>query len=161
MTCHQPVGQTDDVRCTPYLTPSTPMSPQCPPHRAVWWPTMLLTSVQLISAHVLLSAIDHLEFSRVLCNSPSSYFICNPPISPNTPYTPASPQCPLIPLHPCWPLMHPWHPLPAPGAPYTPVGPWRHLVTKSSTTWGQLDIWSAFWSGWPVYFGYIWCQQPG
>ena len=73
------------VRCTPSLTPNPHMSPQYPHGRAIWWPRMVLTSVQLISAHVLLSTIDHLEFSRVLCNSPSSYFICNLPIPPNTP----------------------------------------------------------------------------
>ena len=26
----------------------------------------------------------------------------------------------------------------------------RHLVAKSDTTVGQLDIWSALWSGWPL-----------
>ena len=105
------------VRCTPSLTPQPHMSPQCPPGRAIWWPGMVVTLVQLISAHVLLSAIDHLEFSRILCNSPSSYFICNPQIppippaqSPNSltplpwaPYTPAIPWCTPDTLHPCQP----------------------------------------------------------
>ena len=59
---------------------------------------MVLTLVQLTWAHVLLSAIDCLEFSRVLCNRPSSYFICNPPI-------------------PTW---HPLHPLLALNAPTPP-----------------------------------------
>ena len=77
----------------PLPYPPTPMSPQCPPGRANWCPRMVLTSVQLISADVLLSAIDHLQFSRVLYNSPSSYFICTPN-TPNTPYTPASPNAP-------------------------------------------------------------------
>ena len=118
--------------CQMYTPPLAPMSPQCPPGRAIWWPRMVLILVQLISAHVLLSAIDCFEFSRVLCNSSSSYFICNPQY-------PLPAQCPLIPLHY---LLAPW----------CTLHPCWHLVTKSNTTSGQLDIWSAFWSGWPVYW---------
>ena len=52
---------------------------------------MVLTLVQVTSAHVLLSAVDHLEFLEQLCNSPSSYFICNPQIPPWHPNTPCRP----------------------------------------------------------------------
>ena len=56
---------------------------------------MVLTLVQLTSAYVLLSAIDCLEFSRVLCESPSSYFICDCPIAPWHTNTPC--RCPDAP----------------------------------------------------------------
>ena len=82
--------------------------------RAIWWPRMVLTLVQLILGHVLLFTIDCLEFSRVLCNSPSSYFICNPVIPPDTPTPPVG--------------HHPKY---------------RHLVIKSGTTAGQHDMSSA------------------
>ena len=44
-----------------------------PPYKAIWWPRVVLIWDPLAWAHVLLSAIDHLEFSRVLCNRPSSF----------------------------------------------------------------------------------------
>ena len=50
------------------------------------------------------------------------FVICNPPMPPH--------------------LLFPFSPHP------TPVG---HLVVKIGTTVGQIDIWSAFGSGWPVY----------
>ena len=73
------------ARCNPH--PITPLYPSMPPGRGIWWPGVVLTWVPLTWAHVLLSAIDHLEFSRVLCNRLSSFFICNP-------------QCPLHPISP-------------------------------------------------------------
>ena len=74
------------VRCTP--TPS-PSMPWIPPGRGIWWPRVVLTWLSLIWALVLLSAMGHLEFSRVLCNRPSSLFICNnPPMSPVSPLMP-------------------------------------------------------------------------
>ena len=48
----------------------------------------------LDTSSVLLSAIDQLEFSRVLYNRLSSFFICNPPMPPT----------------PLNPLSAPWHP---------------------------------------------------
>ena len=107
------------VRCAP--TPSPPMPPQCPPGIGIWWTRMVLTWVPLTWAHVLLSAIDHLESSRVLCNRPSSFYICNP-------------QCPLTPtirpLDACTPPQY------------------RHLAVKSGTTAGWHDMSSACGSGW-------------
>ena len=53
------------------------------------------------------------------------------------------------PLHPCHPyaLIDPYAPTP----PYHPPTPQeRHLMAKSDTTTGQLNIWSAFGSGWPL-----------
>ena len=78
---------------------TTDLTADAPPCRATWWPRMVLTLVQLTGAHVLLSAIDCLEFSRVVCNRPSSYFICNPHNAHLTTPTP------LPALHPCWPPM--------------------------------------------------------
>ena len=60
-------------------------SPLNAPGRGIWWPRVVLTWVSLTWAHVLLSEIDHLQFSRILCNRPSSFFIWNP-------------QCPCQPL---------------------------------------------------------------
>ena len=91
------------------------MPPQCPPGRGIWSPRVVLTEVWLTWAHVLLSAIDHLELSRILCNRLSSFFICNP-------------QSPLTPLHPLTPPPHPQY---------------RHLVVKSGTTGGQHHMSSA------------------
>ena len=105
------------VRCTQY-----PHHPLCP----IWWLRVLQTWIPLTCAHVLLSAVfnDCLEFSRVLCNRPSSFFRCHP-------------QCPLTPSIPTM----------APSLPH-PHPQYRYLVIKSGTTAGQHDIWSACGSGW-------------
>ena len=92
-----------------------------PPSKAIWCPRMVLTSVHLTWAHDLLSAIDCLEFSRLLCNWPSSYFICNP-------------QYPAIPT----PCQSPWCPNPH----------YRHLGVKSDTTSHHHDMSSACGSDW-------------
>ena len=89
----------NQLRCIPNIS------------RTIWWPRMVLTLVQLTLAHVLLSAIDHLEFSRVLCNSASAYFICNPQYPLDTTNTPVGPL--------------------------TPPPQYMHLVVKSHTTAGQ------------------------
>ena len=112
------------VRCTPH--PHYPPIPlQCPQVEEFggqeWyelgfhWPELMFYSLQC--------SIDHLEFSRVLCNRPSWFFRCHPLIPPDTPYGPH------------WPHPHP-HPQ------------YRHLVLKSGTTAHQHDIWSACGSGW-------------
>ena len=106
------------VRCTP-----SPHAPSMPPGRGIWWPRVVLTEVLLTWAHVLLSAIDHLEFSRVLCNRPYSFLIC-------------SPQCPLnAPTPPVIPLTPPPH-------------PYRHQVVMDGATAGQHDLSSACGSDW-------------
>ena len=113
------------VRCTlPHWSP--PYAPSMPPSIGIWWPRVILTCVSLTLAHTLLSAIDHLECSRVVCNRQSSFFICNP-------------QC------------HPMHPIPSVGSPDTLLPPqlqYRHLVVKSGTTAGQHNMSSACGSRW-------------
>ena len=81
--------------------------------------------------HVLLSAIDCLEFLRVFCNRASSFFICNS-------------QCPTAPFALCQPLDTP-----------TP-DQYRHLVVKSGTTAGQHDMSSAWRSG----LHFVRCTPP-
>ena len=106
------------------------MWPQCPPGRTIWGLRMVLTLVQLISAHVLLSTTDHLKFSRVLCNSPSAYFICNPPNIPCHPPVPPNSPTPMLaltPPNPCCPHEPPT-PLPAPDAPWHPCQPLMPLT---------------------------------
>ena len=156
------------VRCIP---PHHPYAPSMPPGIGVWWPRVVLTWVPLTWAHFLLSAIDCLQFSRILCNTPSSFFTCNP-------------QCPLTPLPSVSPIDTPT-PSPVqtfsgqesytvgqhnfwlscgsgwclvrytttthPCMPPMPQPQYSNLVAKNSTTSGQLDIWSAFGPGWPVY----------
>ena len=101
------------VRCTP--------TPSMPPGRGILWPRVVLTSVPLTWAHVLLSAIDCLEFSWALFNRPSSFFTCNCQVHPDAPivllYAPPPPQ-------------------------------YRHLVVKSSTAACQHGMSSACGSGW-------------
>ena len=82
------------VRSLDIYSQTYPAQMYPPPGRTIWWPRMVLTSVQLISAPVLFSTIDCLEFSRVLCNSPSSYLICNPQYAPDTPTPPIGPLIP-------------------------------------------------------------------
>ena len=78
------------VRCTP----SPPYAPAMSPGKGICWPRVVLTWVPLTWAHVLLCAIDCLEFSRVLCNRPSSFFICKPQCPPDAPTPPVSPWHP-------------------------------------------------------------------
>ena len=108
--------------CQMYPHPITPYTSQCSPGRCIWWPRVVLTWVPLTWAHVLLSAMDCHEFSRVLCNRLSSFYICNP-------------QCPLMP------------PMP-PASPLTPPPQYRHLVVKTGTTACQHDMSSACGSDW-------------
>ena len=83
------------VRCTPI--PAFPYAPSVPPGRGICWPRVVLTWVPLTWAHVLLSAIDHLEFSRVLCNRPSSFSYVTP-MALTSPYAPCQPPwCPTYP----------------------------------------------------------------
>ena len=104
-------------RCTP-----TPSPPQCPPGRSIWWPRVVITWVPLMF-YCLQCSIDHLEFSRLLCNRPID----------------CSDVTPQFPLTPPMPPLAPWCPTPP---------QYRHLVVKSGTTAGQHDIWSACGSGW-------------
>ena len=103
--------------CQMYNTP-TLLMPLNAPERGIWWPRVVPTYVQFTRAHVLLSATDHIKFSRVLCKRLYSCFICNP-------------QCPLTP----------------PDAPTPNPTPVRHLVVKGGTTAGQHDMSSACGSG--------------
>ena len=117
MTCHQSVGQADVLSDVP-----TPPTPSIPPGRSIWWPRVLLAYVQLTWAHILLSAIYHLEFLRVLCKR-LFHFSYVAPMPTDTPTPPANP----------------WHPIPP---------QYRHLVAKSGITAGQHDMSSACGSGW-------------
>ena len=83
ITCCQPVGQADVWSDVPHPH----MPPQCPRERhLVAKSGRNLGPVDLNSC--LLFAIDHLEFSRVLCNRLSSIFVCNTAMSPKPPATP-------------------------------------------------------------------------
>ena len=109
---------------SPY-TPATPIPPDTPtpliPHDVPWHPLLVLWTP-------------------------------TPLLAPNGPLTPLHPPaCPwLTPSE----LVHTLdllsgrvtifcyiYPSMPPDTPYTPVDPWRHLVTQSSTTSGQLDMW--------------------
>ena len=129
---------------------TTDLSSDVPPSgRAIWWPRMVLTLVQLHSAHVLLSTIDCLEFSRVLCNSPSSYFIWNPQYL----LTPNSPAGPLMPppqvqassdqewyyWRSAWHIIDLW--VRVMFCQMYPQPPRElHLVAKSGTNWGLVHL---------------------
>ena len=76
------------VRCT--LTPSPPHAPLGEASCGQEW---YKHGSHWLWAHVLLSAIDHLELSRVLFHRPSSFFICNPQC-PQCLYTPWEPLMP-------------------------------------------------------------------
>ena len=112
------------------MYPHAISSPSIPLGKDIWWPRVVLSYVQLTWAHVLLSVIYHLLFSRVLCKRLSSFFICNPQYPPDSSYTP------------CWPPDTQPH--------------YRHLVVKSGTPVGQHDVLSACQSGW--YF--VICTPP-
>ena len=99
------------------------MPPQCP-HRQAFGTT--LGPVDLSS--------DYLEFSRVLCNRLSTFFICNPQFPLMPPTLPASPKSLYTPCQPPIPPLSPHHQC-------------RHLVVKSSTTAAQHDMLSACRSG--------------
>ena len=123
--------------------PLTPM----PPSRGIWWPRVVWTWVHLTWAHVL---------SSVVFNRP-------PWIFKSTPSSPvqASNAQEWYYCRSAWHLVRLWvrlmfgqmYPHPSPLCPLNAPPPpqYRHAVAKSSTTSGQLDIWSAFGSGWPVY----------
>ena len=117
MTCHQPVGQAVVLSDVPPWPLNAPMERHL-----------------VAKSHTNLGLVDlssdYLEFSRVLCNRLSSFFIC-------------SPQMP--PTHPAGPLM-PLHPLSAPNSLHT-HSQYMHLVVKSGTTAGQHDMSSACGSG--------------
>ena len=106
--------------CQMYPPSHYPICPLNAPGRGIWWPRVVLTWVALTWAYVLLSAIDHLEFSRVLCNRVSEFHIFNPsvpPIPPSVPLTSHPPQ-------------------------------YRHVMVRSGTTAGQHDMSSTCGSGW-------------
>ena len=133
--------------------------PLCPPGRGIWWSGVVQTCTPLTWAHVLFSAV----FSR-----PSWVFRSTPP-----PPVQASSAQEWYYCRSAWHLVRlgqadVWSDLlPAHITPYAPQCPhpyphpqYRHLVAKSNTPSGQIDIWSAFGSGWPVYAWVNWCQQP-
>ena len=147
---------------TPLILPTPPASPWCSPDA-------LTALTPCWSLHPC-----HLQFPLTPLLAPTPSNPCWPQC-PNTPY-PCWPSEPLHPLPSPKGPISPLHSLIDPirtstykrpftwegnylfsyvtPMPLTPptllLAPWRHLLRKSSTS-GQLDIWSTFQSGWPVY----------
>ena len=119
--------------------PLTPYTPLMPTGRGIWWPRVIQTWVLLTWAHILLSAVF---------NRPSWVFKGTPP-----------PPVQVSSGQEWYYCRSAWHLVrclvrctPPPASPPSAPHPhYKHLVAKSSTTSGQLDIWSAFGSCWPVY----------
>ena len=108
----------DQIYPTHY-PPMPPLWPQVETSGGQEWYSLGSHSPEIMF-YCLQCSIDHLEFSRVLCNRPSSFFRCNPQ-----------------------PSLPPVNPLVVPPK-------YRHLVVKIGTTTGQHDIWSACGSDWPL-----------
>ena len=103
-------------------TYQTKCQPDPPPGWDILWPC-----VSLLWSHRPVVRCTPIETSHCKWKPPwppwDSFVICNP--------TPTPPMPPFITS--------------------MPPPQYRYLVVKSGTTAGQIDIWSAFASGWPVY----------